>query len=82
MNLGASEFVIIFLVGVIGLGLVVWAVADAIGRPAEAFQAAGSSRTTWIALPIVAMLFCGLGWLFSLIYLLMIRPKVAAAQGR
>ena len=58
--------------------LSIWALVDAISRPVWAFQAAGSNKTLWIVLEAVGFFVCGL--VLALIYLLAIRPKVAAAQ--
>jgi hypothetical protein len=62
----------------VSVGLSIWALVDAIGRPVWAFQAAGSNKTLWIVLEAVGFFVCGL--VLSLIYLIAVRPKVAAAQ--
>jgi hypothetical protein len=62
----------------VSVGLSIWALVDAISRPVWAFQAAGSNKTLWVVLEAVGFFVCGL--VLSLIYLLAIRPKVAAAQ--
>ena len=67
--------------GIIALAsafLSIWALVDAISRPVWAFQAAGSNKTLWVVLEVLGIFICGL--VLSLIYLLAIRPKVAAAQ--
>jgi uncharacterized membrane protein len=51
-----------------------WGLIDAARRPDTAYQAAGQNKVLWIVLCVV------LGALGSLIYLLAIRPKVAAAS--
>jgi hypothetical protein len=62
------------------LAPVVWALVDAVRRPSTAFAAAGRRRGLWIGLLIVALVVpvavgAGVGaW-----YLLVVRPKVAAA---
>jgi hypothetical protein len=53
----------------------VWAIADAASRPAAAFYGAGSNRTAWIAVIVVALLI-GLGFLLGAFYLIFTRPKV------
>ena len=66
------------LFGLAGLALTVWAIVDVVSRPDWAFQAAGSSKVLWIVLELVGLLICG-GLVFSLIYLLAIRPRVNRA---
>jgi hypothetical protein len=63
---------------VVSVALSIWALVDAISRPDWAFQAAGSNKTLWVVLEAIGFFICGL--VLSLIYLLAIRPKVAAAQ--
>jgi hypothetical protein len=41
--------------------LAIWAVTDAHSRSGLAFRAAGHSKTLWIALPLVGMVFAVLG---------------------
>src|SRR5689334_13449071 len=64
--------------GLISLALSVWAIVDVVSRPEWAFRAAGSSKPLWLVLEIVGLFVCGP--VLSLIYLLAIRPKVAAAS--
>jgi hypothetical protein len=53
----------------------VWAISDAASRPAAAFYGAGSNRTAWIAVIVVALLI-GLGFFLDAFYLIFTRPKV------
>ena len=56
----------------------VWAVVDAATKPSQAFAAAGSSKTTWILLVVLFTLLLGVvGFGLAVIYLAVIRPKVA-----
>jgi hypothetical protein len=66
-------FVVLFLA--CGVVVPVWAVVDAAKRPAGAFFAAGSNKTTWIVVIAVAWFF-GLGFFLGGFYLLFTRPKV------
>jgi hypothetical protein len=79
---GASELVIILLIGVlliVPVGLVIWSAVDVAKRSDAAFARAGQQRMLWLVLPL-ALLPLGLGWIASLVYLLAIRPKVIAAE--
>ena len=73
---------VVLIVGLVPLGLAIWAVIDIAQRSEGSFQAAGQSKTTWLLLVILLTLFCGLpGAVVALIYLVSIRPKVAAVGG-
>lgn len=65
---------------VLGVGVPLWAVADAARRPAAAFYGAGSNKTAWIAVIVVAF-FLGVGIFLGGFYLLMTRPKVRQQMG-
>lgn len=48
----------------------IWGIVDAIRRPPEAWEAAGQSKSLWIAIQFFA-------WIFgSLIYALAVRPRL------
>ena len=66
------------LLSLAALVLSVWALIDAATRPTWAWEASGQNKTLWIVLNVVGLFVCGL--VIGLIYLLAIRPKVAAAQ--
>jgi hypothetical protein len=59
------------------LAVPIWSLIDAAGRPAVAFYAAGSNKTAWIVVLVVALVL-GFGWLLGGFYLLVTRPKVRA----
>jgi hypothetical protein len=61
-----------------GLVISIWALVDTLSRPEWAWQASGQNKVLWIILNIVGFFICGL--VIGLIYLIAIRPKVAAAQ--
>lgn len=82
MNLGGIEVLIIFLVVVVNLGLVVWALVDIAGHTDAAWTAAGQSKVMWILVIVLTALFCGLGWLASIIYLVTTRPKLRSMESR
>lgn len=64
--------------------LAMWALTDAYSRSGLAFRAVGHSRTLWIALPIVGMVFAALGHplgflmggAFGLVYLVGVRHNI------
>jgi hypothetical protein len=62
------------------LALSVWALLDAARRPEWAFALAGHSRLLWVALCGGGILFCAVGVIVAIIYLVRIRPQVAAAE--
>ena len=75
-------FGVLLIVGVVPLGLAIWAVIDIAQRPESSFQAAGQSKTTWLLLIILLTFLCGLpGAVVALLYMVSIRPKVATIAG-
>jgi len=80
VNLGAPELLILAW-PVLTLGLTIWALVDAAGRPDEAWQRAGQTRALWIVLLALGLVFCMLGLIVALIYLLSIRPQLNRAMG-
>ena len=69
---------VVAIIVVASLGLSIWALVDALSRPAWAFRASGNNKTLWVVLEAVGLVVCGL--ILSLVYLIAIRPRVAAAQ--
>jgi len=70
------------LLGIVGLAVTIWALADAISRPTGAFAAAGSNKALWITLIIVFWLLTGIvGPILAVVYLASIRPRVRAITG-
>ncbi len=74
------DLLIVLLVLILWLGVPLWAVIDAANRPAVAFFAAGSNKTAWIAVIVVAFLLGG-GLFLGGFYLLFTRPKVRRQMG-
>lgn len=74
---------VFILLGLAFLVVPIWTIIDAAGRPAWAFERAGTNKTLWIVLPIVGVILCGLlGLVAGIIYFASTRPKViAASQG-
>jgi hypothetical protein len=69
------DLLVVLLVLLLGVGVPLWAVADAASRPPVAFYSAGSNKVAWIAVLVVAFLI-GIGFLLGGFYLLFTRPKV------
>ncbi len=65
------------LYGVIGIALPMWAIFDALSRPAAVFYVAGTHRTAWVVVLVVSI-FLGLGFFFGAYYLIGVRGKVRA----
>lgn len=79
-----GAFVLLWIVGIgLILGLFVafpfWALKDVIERPSWAFDAADTSRVTWIA-AISACALVGLGWVPAALWMSAKRPAVRHAQ--
>jgi hypothetical protein len=81
MNLGAPELLIVLL-SFLPLAIIIWGVADAATRPDWAWQSAGQNKAMWIILQVVGAVLCGIvGLILAIVYLVSIRPQVAAHQG-
>jgi hypothetical protein len=72
--LGPDLFVVV-LVLVASLLLPLWAIVDALSRPAVAFFAAGSNKAAWVLVLLAATVF-GLGFPLAAFYLLSVRRQV------
>jgi hypothetical protein len=59
----------------------IWAIVDALSRPAVAFYGAGSNKTAWVMVLVVTT-FLGLGLLLGAYYLLAVRGAVRRQMGR
>jgi hypothetical protein len=73
-------FIPLILVWPVALVVVIWGVVDAASHPAWAWQRAGQSKALWIILQTVGVLFCFVGLVFAVIYLVTIAPRVRAAE--
>ena len=79
-GVGSVEILVIVVVGMVTLGLPIWALVDAASRPDTAWTATGQSKVLWVALLVVLTILCWVGWIVALAYLLAVRPKLVAAQ--
>lgn len=67
-----ADLLIILLV----IALPLWAIIDALSRPAVAFYAAGSNKTAWVIVLLVATFVLGIGLFLAAFYLTSVRRKV------
>jgi hypothetical protein len=74
------DLLIVLVIMFLGVGVPLWAVVDAASRPAVAFYGAGSNKTAWVAVIVVAFFF-GVGLFLGAFYLLSTRPKVRRQMG-
>lgn len=82
---GASSFLLLSL-GLAALAVKIWALVDAIGRPAPAYVAAGKlTKVAWVVILVLAVLLGGLnvlglfglvGLVAAIVYLVDVRPAV------
>jgi uncharacterized BrkB/YihY/UPF0761 family membrane protein len=66
----------IVLVVLLGFALPLWAIVDALSRPAVAFYAAGSNKSAWITVLIVFTFVLGIGFFLAAFYLVSVRRKL------
>jgi vacuolar-type H+-ATPase subunit I/STV1 len=79
----AGGAVVATLLAGVPLTLSVWALLDAAGRPEWAWALAGRRRVMWIAAILFGVLTLVVGLVVSVVYLVRVRPEIAAAeQGR
>jgi hypothetical protein len=70
----------LILIAIISLVVPIVAVVDAANRPGTAFYAAGSNKSAWIVVLVVATVL-GIGVLLGGWYLMVVRPKVRREIG-
>ena len=78
MTLGdifGPDLFVVLVVLFCAVAVPIWAIVDAASRPAVAFYGAGSNKTAWIVVIVVAWVI-GLGFFLGGFYLLFTRPKV------
>jgi hypothetical protein len=72
---------IIALIVVVGVALPIWASVEAAGKPADAFERAGTSRTFWVVVPVVAILLCApVAVVLAITWFASYRKRVVAAS--
>jgi hypothetical protein len=82
----AVEGTLLLVLGLGALALKVWALADAVSRPAPAFPAAGKlTKPIWVAILLAAVVLRGwevlglfglVGLVAAIVYLVDVRPAV------
>jgi hypothetical protein len=78
---GAIALVAFGLIGLALFALEVWAFIDVVRRPDWAFQAAGTSKTTWILLLVLGFFLCGpVALVAAIVWLASKRAQVEAAE--
>jgi hypothetical protein len=76
MIFGPDLIIVVFIVFIFW-GVPIWAILDAVSRPSASFEAAGSSKTFWIALMAVFMFFFApIAIILAIVYFASVRPKV------
>ena len=76
-DFGASG--IFFLLFLIPTAVVLYGLVDAARRPHHSWTAAGENKTLWIALQAAGLMLSLLGMVLTIVYLGVIRPRVADA---
>jgi flagellar basal body-associated protein FliL len=81
---GAGGALFVFIFVVIGLALFaleIWAFIDIVRRPDWSFQAAGTSKVTWILLMVLGFFLCGpVALVTAIIWLSSKRQQLDAAE--
>ena len=66
----------LLIVVIVGMAIPLWAIIDAVSRPAAAFYGSGTNKTAWVIVLLVATFVLGLGFFLALFYLISVRRKV------
>jgi uncharacterized membrane-anchored protein len=66
----------VMILALLTMVIPLWAVIDALARPAVAFYAAGSNKTAWVIVLLVATFVLGIGLFLAAYYLIAVRRKV------
>lgn len=77
MSFGAPELLVILMAVPI---FSIWALIDALVRPDVAWQRSGQTKAVWAVVIALTIPLCFVGMVIALVYLIAIRPQVAAAQ--
>jgi len=79
MDIGAPELLVILLAVP---AFSIWALVDVLVRPDAAWEQSGQTKVVWAAVVALTIPLCLVGTVIALVYLIAIRPQVAAAQRR
>jgi hypothetical protein len=80
--IGPPGLLILFPLFILIPGICIWAAVDASSQPEWAFEAAGTTKTLWIILPIVGIFVCFVGIVAALMWFTVFRTRVVAAARR
>ena len=75
------DLLIVLVILACAVAVPIWAIVDVASRPKVAFYGAGSNKTAWIVVIVIAWLF-GFGFFLGGFYLLFTRPKVRRQMDR
>ncbi len=82
MALGPAEVLVVVAYVVVALVCGVRTALDASRQPAAAFEQIGTTKGTWIALPLMGVVFCGfVAIIAAYIWFTQLRSAVVAAAG-
>ena len=70
---------LILLIALAIPALCIWAAIDATSQPEWAFEAAGTTKTLWIVLPIVGIFVCFVGIIAAILWFGTYKAKVIEA---
>jgi hypothetical protein len=71
---------VVVLLCSVPLALSAWALLDAARRPEWAWALAGRRRVVWLACILFGAMVLVIGLVVSVVYLVRVRPEVAAAE--
>ena len=80
VSFGPTEVLLLFPIFLLIPALCIWTAIDASSHPEWAFEAAGTSKTLWIVLPLVGIFVCFVGIVAALMWFLSFRSRVVAAE--
>jgi hypothetical protein len=80
--IGLAVVLLLLLIALAIPALCIWAAVDAASQPEWAFEAAGTTKTLWIVLPIVGIFVCFVGIIAAVLWFTNYEPKVLDATRR
>jgi hypothetical protein len=79
LNLGGAEVLLLFGGVLLPMALALWVAVDAARYPNAAFEAARTSKTLWVILPVAGIFFCPLGVVAAALWFGVFRRRVVGA---
>ena len=80
--IGLAVVLLLLLIAFAIPALCIRAAIDAASQPEWAFEAAGTTKTLWIVLPIVGIFVCFVGIIAALLWFSNYKPRVIEASRR